>query len=117
MLRAGKPMFIDKPVAKDLPDTLAIFALAKALQVPVFSSSSLRWAEGAQAARRGDYGDILGCDSFGPANHDPEPTASPSLFWYGIHGVEMLYTAMGTGCSTVQVSHPHLILTTLIILT
>jgi predicted dehydrogenase len=104
VLRAGKPMFIDKPVAKDLPDTLAIYALAKALGVPVFSSSSLRWAEGAQAARRGELGDVLGCDSFGPAHHETELNGMPSLFWYGVHGCEMLFTAMGTGCETVAMT-------------
>ena len=103
VLRAGKPMFIDKPVAKNLEDTLAIYALAKGLGVPIFSSSSLRWAEGAQKARRGEFGDVLGCDSFGPAHHDPEVNM-PSLFWYGIHGCEMLYTAMGTGCQTVTMT-------------
>ena len=101
VMRAGKPMFIDKPVAKDLPDTLAIYAVADALGVPVFSSSSLRWSEGCQAARRGELGDILGCDSFGPAHIDPEIGAMPPLFWYGIHGCEMLYTVMGTGCESV----------------
>lgn len=104
VLRAGKPMFIDKPVAKDLPDTLAIYALAKGMGVPIFSSSSLRWSEGAQKARRGDFGDVLGCDSFGPAHHDAEVNGMPSLFWYGIHGCEMLYTAMGTGCQTVSMT-------------
>jgi hypothetical protein len=104
VLRARKPMFIDKPVAATLSDTMLIYMVAKALHVPIFSASSLRWAEGCQAARQGAFGRVLGCDSYSPANLDPDAVAGglPSLFWYGIHGVEMLYTAMGTGCETVS---------------
>ncbi|MFP6619145.1 MAG: Gfo/Idh/MocA family oxidoreductase, partial [Pirellulaceae bacterium] len=43
VLKAGKPVFIDKPIAGSLIDAVAIFELAKKHKVPVFSSSSLRF--------------------------------------------------------------------------
>ena len=44
VLKAGKRLFIDKPVAASLADTVAIFKAAKKYNTPVFSSSSLRFA-------------------------------------------------------------------------
>ncbi|QEG42810.1 Oxidoreductase family, NAD-binding Rossmann fold [Roseimaritima ulvae] len=98
VIDAGKPMFIDKPVAANLTDTLAIYKLAAEKQVPIFSSSSLRYTDGAQAIRRGDYGDVLGCATYSPCKLEPSHT---DLYWYGIHGVESLYTCMGPGCESV----------------
>jgi hypothetical protein len=98
VLKAGKPVFIDKPVAASLKDTLAIFEAAKRYNVPVFSSSSLRFQEGAQQVRAGKIGAVLGCDMYGPCPIEP---SHPDLFWYGIHGVEGLFTCMGTGCESV----------------
>jgi hypothetical protein len=43
-------------------------------------------------------GEVLGADTFSPATLEP---SHPDLFWYGIHGVETLYSVMGTGCDTV----------------
>src|SRR5215208_5704093 len=40
VIKAGKPLFIDKPVAGSLRDAIEIYKLAKAANVPVFSSSS-----------------------------------------------------------------------------
>jgi hypothetical protein len=101
-LKAGKPVFIDKPVAGTLADAVAIYEAARKHNVPVFSSSSLRFAEGAQALRNGKIGDILGCDAYSPAALEE---THPDLFWYGIHGVETLFTVMGPGCKTVVRTH------------
>jgi predicted dehydrogenase len=96
--KAGKPVFIDKPIAGSLADAVAIFEAAKEHKVPVFSSSSLRFSEGAQALRKGKIGDILGCDAYSPCSLEK---THPDLFWYGIHGVESLFTVMGPGCRSV----------------
>ncbi len=46
VLRARKPVFIDKPVAGSLADAIAIFELARETGTPCFSSSSLRFSPG-----------------------------------------------------------------------
>jgi hypothetical protein len=104
VLRAGKPVFIDKPLAGSLVEAAAIFEAAQRYKVPVFSSSSLRFTEDAQAVRGGKIGDVVGCDAYSPC---PLEKTHPDLFWYGIHGVEIVFTVMGPGCQTVtRVSTP-----------
>jgi predicted dehydrogenase len=98
VIKAGKPFFIDKPVAASLQDAADIFAAAKKANVPVFSSSSLRYTPGAQDIVKGKIGKVLGADTYGPASLE---STHPDLFWYGIHGIETLYTLMGTGCKQV----------------
>ncbi|MBX3423192.1 MAG: Gfo/Idh/MocA family oxidoreductase [Pirellulaceae bacterium] len=105
VFRAGKPMFIDKPLAANLTDALAIDRLAKHYQSRWFSSSSLRFSPSIIRYRGAAYqGAIHGADAWGPCALD---ATHEDLFWYGIHGVETLYTAMGTGCQQlVRVSTP-----------
>jgi len=99
VLHAGKPMFIDKPVAASLEDVIAIYEKARKLNVPVFSSSSLRYMETCQKVRHQNaIGKVLGADTFGPATREAH---HPDFFWYGIHGVEILYTVLGPGCESV----------------
>ncbi|MGD9648124.1 MAG: Gfo/Idh/MocA family protein [Pirellulales bacterium] len=103
VLRAGKPMFIDKPVAGTLADAIEIFRLAEEYKCPVFSSSSLRFSPGIIGMRNDDrVGDVLGCMVYSPCSLEPH---HPDLFWYGVHGVEILYTIMGTGCREVSRVH------------
>jgi predicted dehydrogenase len=99
VLRAGKPVFIDKPLAGSLRDAVRIFHEAAAAGVPVFSSSALRFGQNTQAARAGTLGRIVSCQTRSPASIEP---THPDLFWYGIHGVEALFTVLGTGCQSVR---------------
>ena len=100
VIAAGKPLFIDKPMGGSLADVITIFELAKKANVPCFSSSSLRYCPEALAIRNGTspVGKPLRTVAWGPYNVEPH---HPDLFWYGVHGVELLYTIMGTGCQTV----------------
>jgi len=99
VIAAGKPVFIDKPVAASLADVRKIYALAEKKNVPVFSSSSLRYMKTVQDATSGKIGEIVGADTYSPAVLEPH---HPDLFWYGIHGVETLFTLMGVGCKEVS---------------
>ena len=103
VLKAGKKVFIDKPIAGSLADVLMIFELAKMYKTPVFSSSSLRYATNIRAAKADPkLGKVLGCISYSPCEIEPH---HPDLYWYGVHGVETLYTIMGTGCKSVSRTH------------
>ena len=99
VMKAGKRMFIDKPVAASLAHAIAIYKLSEKYGVPLFSSSSLRYIPGAREIAEGSIGKVLGADTYSPATLEK---THPDLFWYGIHGVETLFTVMGTGCKTVR---------------
>jgi hypothetical protein len=97
---ARKPVFIDKPLAASYEDAREIVRLAKESGTPFFSTSSLRFVPEIQSAGKNPkLGPLLGAVSYGPAPTEPH---HPDLFWYGIHAVEILYTAMGPGCVAVS---------------
>jgi len=98
VIEAGKPVFIDKPVAGTLRDAIEIYRLAKQHKVPVFSSSSYRFYDSLVDLKKADVGDIRCAISYGPATFEPH---HPDLFWYGIHPTEALFTIMGPGCESV----------------
>ncbi len=98
VIEAGKPLFIDKPVAASLADTIEIFQLAAKHNVPCFSSSSLRYSQSTLTARELNIGKVKQVDAFGPIN---PLKGHPDLFFYGIHGIEMLFAVMGPGCKEV----------------
>ncbi len=111
--KAGKPCYIDKPFAASLADAKEMVKLIKEHRLPCFSASSLRFDSAyvpfqatripppatAPAEGQTEAPVILGCDAYAPASLEP---TNPGFFWYGIHGVEILYTIMGVGCRRVQ---------------
>lgn len=100
VIAAKKPLFIDKPMAGSLADALEIFRLAKENGTPVFSTSSLRYVKGFQKMRNEKpLGKVLGCDAYSPAHLNEK---HPDIYWYGIHGVESLFTIMGPDCASVS---------------
>lgn len=96
VIKARKPLFIDKPIANSYADALKIFQAAKSSHCPVFSSSSLRYITGLQDI---DRSQVMGADVYSPAVTEP---SHQDLYWYGIHGVEMLFALMGPGCKSVR---------------
>ncbi len=96
VLKAGKRVFVDKPIAGSLADAVAIFEASERYNVPLFSASSLRYTKGIEGL---DKSTVVGADTFSPASLEK---THPDLFWYGIHGVEPLFTVMGTGCQSVK---------------
>jgi predicted dehydrogenase len=103
IIAARKPVFVDKPFAGSLDDARAMARLAREAGVPCFSSSSLRFFPGIASLKgREDVGEILGCDAYSPCEIEPH---HPDLYWYGVHGVEILFTLMGPGCEEVWRAH------------
>lgn len=102
IVKGRKPVFIDKPLASTLSDAREIARLARASGVPWFTSSALRFSDGLAALKLEGLNGV-----FVWAPGPLEPHHELDLSWYGIHGVEMLYTLMGTGCEQVwRVSTP-----------
>ncbi len=100
---AGKPVFIDKPIAASLADAIKVFRLAEEHNVPCFTSSSLRFAKRTIGIRDDPrLGDVRGCDQYSPCSLEPH---HPTFFWYGVHGMEPLFTIMGRGCRSVTCVH------------
>jgi predicted dehydrogenase len=106
VLKAGKRMFIDKPVSNSLTGAIAIYNAAKHYNVPVFSASATRFAPAARKIVQGteNISRVLGADTYCPAG--PE-VGHMDFAFYGIHAIESLFTLMGTGCkNVVRISTP-----------
>jgi len=99
VLAAKKPVFIDKPIAGSLADTIRILDLIKQSGTPAFCSSSLRFGKATQEVAHGSIGKVNSAETSSPASLEPTHV---DLYWYGVHGCESLFTVMGTGCESVK---------------
>jgi hypothetical protein len=99
VIAAKKPLFIDKPIAASLKDTLEIYRLAREAGVPVWTGSAYRYYVTMQELKAANVGDIRAAISYGPMHLEPHHT---DLTWYGIHPTEALYTILGQGCQSVS---------------
>jgi len=99
-IKAGVPLFIDKPFTCSVKEAKTLAKLAAKKGVPVFSSSSLRYALEVVdiKAKEAELGKVVGVDAYSPASLHPR---NPGFFNYGIHGLETLYALMGPGCESV----------------
>lgn len=101
VLAARKPVFVDKPLAGDLASAIAIVEASRETGTPVFSASGLRFFADHDTVRS-RAGQVEHGLAWSPAHLEP---THPDLYWYGIHGVEQLYTVMGPGCESVVRVH------------
>jgi len=100
VLKAGKPLFIGRPIAATPQDAVAILRLAAEQKVPCWSCSQHRYSPGFFGMRNHpEVGKVLGCDVYGGyAETAPEADRSTRA----LHSLETLYTIMGPG--VVQVT-------------
>ena len=100
VMKAGKRVFIDKPLAASLEDARAIVQLGRQTGTPWFTASSARFnPEVARLRANPGVGKVTKVQ----ASYTLNPLAfHPDLFFYGIHGIEALYGFMGQGCVSLS---------------
>jgi predicted dehydrogenase len=106
VFKSGKRVFIDKPIAHSLAGAVAIFEASKKYNVPTFSCSTTRFTPALLEIVEGKetVGKVLSANTFCPAGLAP---GHMEMAFYGIHGIEALFTLMGNGCKeVVRISTP-----------
>jgi len=99
VLKAGKRLFIGRPLAATMKDAVAILSLAEDTKTPCWSSSQHRFSPGFIGMRNHpEVGKVMGCEVYGGCPTEP---GHAELFWHAVHGVETLFTIMGPGCESV----------------
>ena len=100
VLRAGKRLYIGRPLANSRADAGKILKFAAETGTPCFSSSQHRFSPGFAGMRNHpEVGKVIGCDVYGGytlAHAEADEFVTP------LHSIETLYTIMGPGVASVQ---------------
>lgn len=99
-MKAGKRVYVGRPLAADFPEAHALLKLARETKAPLWTSSQHRFSPGFIGMRNHpEVGAVIGCDVYGGCPTVPHHS---ELVWHALHGIETLFTIMGTGCVSVQ---------------
>ena len=100
VLKAGKRLYIGRPLASSVDDAVAILKLADELKVPCWSCSQHRFSPGFLGMRdHPEVGKVIGCDVYG--GYDTK-AAEADRFTNPLHSIETLYSIMRPGCVKVS---------------
>lgn len=93
-LKAGKPVFVDKPFAIELKDCQAMLDAAAASGAPLTSYSTTRWTPAIKELREraAEYGELRMGQVVGPADLESE---YGGVFFYANHAIEMMLALFG----------------------
>ena len=95
-----KPIFVDKPLESNLIKAKELVEICKKNNCPVFTTSSLRFSlEIQKVLNNNSDGRIVSAMTYSPYD---EKSTMPGWIYYGIHGVEPLFSLMGSGCKSVS---------------
>ena len=99
-IKAGKRVYVGRPLAADFAEAHALLKLARDTKTPLWTSSQHRFSPGFIGMRNHpEVGAVIGCDVYGGC---PTVPHHAELVWHALHGIETLFTIMGTGCVSVQ---------------
>ena len=99
VLKAGKPLFISRPLASSPEDAVAILKLAAETRTTCWSSSQHRFNAGFSGMRNHpEVGRVIGCDVYGGWD---VKAAEADKFTRPLHSIETLYAIMGPGVVSV----------------
>jgi predicted dehydrogenase len=100
VLKAGKRLFIGRPLASSVEDAVAIMKVAEETKTPCWSSSQHRYSPGFIGMRNHpEVGKVLGCDVYGGWD---VKAAEADRFIRPLHSIETLYAILGRGVVSVS---------------
>ena len=102
-LKAGIPMFIDKPFCYRSREGKAFLQLARRKKVPVTSYSTTPLSQSAEELKKkvSELGQLHAVSSFGPCDLE---SVYGGVFFYGIHQVELVLGLCGGDVASVLVT-------------